>query len=101
MADLLDMLTAREVQDLLQVDRSTIYRMAEDGRLPAVKVGKQWRFPPEEINKRFQIEITAPAAQNGHSKDLVMNDSGRSDLANLSSWNRTSRIAIICPLSRI
>jgi len=40
-----EMLTAKEMQDLLQVDRSTIYRMAEAGQLPAVKVGKQWRFP--------------------------------------------------------
>lgn len=39
-------LTARDVQDLIRVDRSTIYRMAESGRLPAIKVGRQWRFPP-------------------------------------------------------
>ncbi len=45
-----DMLTAREMQELLQVDRSTIYRMAEAGRLPAVKVGKQWRFPGDLVN---------------------------------------------------
>ena len=38
------LLTSSQVQELFGVDRSTIYRMAEDGRLPAVKVGKQWRF---------------------------------------------------------
>ncbi|MGD2079247.1 MAG: PocR ligand-binding domain-containing protein, partial [Chloroflexota bacterium] len=42
-------------QDLLQVDRSTIYRMAEDGRLPAIKVGKQWRFPAEQVNSWLQM----------------------------------------------
>ena len=45
------LLTARDLQDLLQVDRSTIYRMAESGRLPAIKVGRQWRFPSEQIQK--------------------------------------------------
>ena len=45
-----DMLTAKEMQELLQVDRSTIYRMAEAGRLPAVKVGKQWRFPGDLVH---------------------------------------------------
>lgn len=43
------LLTARQVQGMLGVDRSTVYRMAEDGRLPALKVGRQWRFRPEHI----------------------------------------------------
>ncbi len=47
------LLSASEVQDLLEVDRSTIYRMASDGRLPAVKVGRQWRFPAREIESLF------------------------------------------------
>lgn len=43
------LLTTRDVQELIRVDRSTIYRMAEDGRIPAVKVGRQWRFPEDQI----------------------------------------------------
>jgi excisionase family DNA binding protein len=43
-------LTARDVQDLIRVDRSTIYRMAESGRLPAIKVGRQWRFPAAAVH---------------------------------------------------
>ncbi|MDJ0498427.1 MAG: helix-turn-helix domain-containing protein [Acidimicrobiia bacterium] len=43
------LLTAKQVQEIFRVDRSTIYRMAEDGRLPAVKVGRQWRFPSEHL----------------------------------------------------
>jgi len=43
------LLSARQVQDVLHIDRSTVYRMAEDGRLPAIRVGKQWRFPAQEI----------------------------------------------------
>jgi excisionase family DNA binding protein len=44
------LLTTRQVQELFNVDRSTIYRMAEDGRIPAVKVGRQWRFPSERLD---------------------------------------------------
>ena len=44
-------LTARDVQELIRVDRSTIYRMAESGRLPAIKVGRQWRFPADAIEE--------------------------------------------------
>lgn len=46
-----ELLTAAKIQEILQVDRSTIYRMAEDGRLPAIKVGRQWRFDPVEIDQ--------------------------------------------------
>ncbi len=55
-----DMLTAKDVQDLLQVDRSTVYRMAEAGRLPAIKVGKQWRFPAAQIEKWMATQMGAP-----------------------------------------
>jgi excisionase family DNA binding protein len=44
-----DFLTAREVQDLLKVDRTTVYRMLKDGRLAGVKVGQQWRFSQAEV----------------------------------------------------
>jgi excisionase family DNA binding protein len=55
-----EMLTAKEIQDLLQVDRSTIYRMAESGRIPAIKVGKQWRFPADQINGWLQLGSKTP-----------------------------------------
>ncbi|MEI8080782.1 MAG: helix-turn-helix domain-containing protein [Actinomycetes bacterium] len=42
-------LTALEVQELLNIDRSTVYRMAEDGRLPSIRVGRSWRFPADKI----------------------------------------------------
>jgi excisionase family DNA binding protein len=57
-----EMLTAKDIQDLLQVDRSTIYRMAEAGRLPAVKVGKQWRFPRDQVNTWLGAQATPAAA---------------------------------------
>jgi excisionase family DNA binding protein len=69
-----DMLTAKEMQDLLQVDRSTIYRMAETGRLPAIKVGKQWRFPGDQVEIWLKGQAAAPAgfpAANGGSGDLL------------------------------
>lgn len=56
------LLTAQQVQDLLGVDASTVYRMAADGRLPAVKVGRQWRFRAERIAALLDDE----AAGLGH-----------------------------------
>jgi excisionase family DNA binding protein len=71
-----DMLTAKEMQDLLQVDRSTIYRMAEAGQLPAIKVGKQWRFPGDQVESwlRTQAAVAPPVLQpgvNGAKGDFI------------------------------
>lgn len=62
------LLTAQDIQRMLQVDTSTVYRMAADGRLPAVKVGRQWRFPRDEITARFGDVRAEPTSS---SRDLV------------------------------
>lgn len=53
-----ELLTTKQVQEHLQVDRTTIYRMLKDGRLRGVKVGQQWRFPRSEV----ESILSAPTA---------------------------------------
>jgi excisionase family DNA binding protein len=60
------------MQELINVDRSTVYRMAEDGRLPGVKVGRQWRFPTDRVREQLGLDPvpappTAPPAPSGWS----------------------------------
>jgi excisionase family DNA binding protein len=45
-----EFLTAKQVIELLKVDRTTLYRMIRENRIKGVKVGSQWRFPANEIN---------------------------------------------------
>ncbi len=52
-----EFLTAREVQKILKVDRITIYRMINDGRLKGVKVGQQWRFARHELERMTGGEL--------------------------------------------
>ena len=40
-----------EVARYLRVVPDTIYRKARRGEIPAVKMGKVWRFPKETIDK--------------------------------------------------
>lgn len=44
-----ELLSTRQLQELLNVDRTTIYRMISSGQLPAIRVGNQWRFPREAV----------------------------------------------------
>ena len=68
----MSMLTTKDLQQLLHVDRSTIYRMAESGQLPAIKVGRQWRFPADRINRWLEDRNMRPAG-NQPSRDLAAN----------------------------
>ncbi len=63
---MVDLLTVRQVQDILQVDRITIYRMLQDGRLRGSKIGQQWRFTRHEVERLIKTDapVTAPAAES-------------------------------------
>ena len=41
--------TFDEVKKYLRVSSSTLYRMAQAGKIPASKVGRAWRFKKEKI----------------------------------------------------
>jgi excisionase family DNA binding protein len=65
MTDIDTLLTTRQLQDLLQVDRITIYRMLKDGRLEGFKVGGQWRFSRHAIERwlqeqRADLDVASP-----------------------------------------
>ena len=57
-----DLLTAAQVGQMLDLDTSTVYRMAGDGRLAAVRVGRQWRFPVDRLTRALEAGIPATAA---------------------------------------
>jgi excisionase family DNA binding protein len=70
-------LTASDVTRLLRIDKSTVYRMAEDGRLPGIKVGRQWRFPADDVYRVLGIDtattdevLDATTAMTGLFADL-------------------------------
>jgi excisionase family DNA binding protein len=43
-------LTTEEVLAYLQVNLRTVYRLIKAGKIPAVRVGRQWRFRKEDID---------------------------------------------------
>ncbi len=45
------LMTLEEVAKYLRLSVHTLYKMAEQRRIPALKAGKQWRFKKEEIDK--------------------------------------------------
>lgn len=78
-----ELLTARQVQKLLKVERITIYRMLSDGRLKGVKIGQQWRFHAREVNRLLTGEPILPimnAAKMVFQGSMAQNGSSWSQL---------------------
>ena len=46
-----DIMTIDEVSDYLRISRSTLYKLAQEGRVPCQKVGRHWRFRKKAINR--------------------------------------------------
>ena len=78
-------LTTEEVLEYLQVNLRTVYRLIKAGKIPAVRVGRQWRFRKRDIDawldsQRPRGERPAAAstertqARDGHSRVLVVDD---------------------------
>jgi excisionase family DNA binding protein len=58
-------LTTEEVLDYLQVNLRTVYRLIKTKRIPAVRVGRQWRFKKSDIDAWLEgrgAQSESPAA---------------------------------------
>ncbi len=45
------LMTIEEVAEYMQVSRFTVYRLSKEQSIPATKIGRQWRFSKEEIDR--------------------------------------------------
>jgi excisionase family DNA binding protein len=51
LSDITPVLTVRDLSNYLRIHPSTVYRLLKTGQLPAFKVGSDWRFNVEEIDR--------------------------------------------------
>lgn len=63
------LMTLGEVASYLRLSKDTVYRMAQRGRIPASKVGTQWRFRREDVeewlDKNKNVAQEAPSTRAG------------------------------------
>ncbi|HEY7055801.1 MAG TPA: response regulator [Vicinamibacterales bacterium] len=58
-------LTTEEVLEYLQVNLRTVYRLIKAGRIPAVRVGRQWRFRKRDIDAWLESQRPRGARSAG------------------------------------
>jgi excisionase family DNA binding protein len=51
MAGIVRIATVKEVAEFLRLKEATICRLASEGKLPGVKVGKSWRFDMDALER--------------------------------------------------
>jgi excisionase family DNA binding protein len=56
-------LTTEEVLEYLQVNLRTVYRLIKAGKIPAVRVGRQWRFRKSDIDAWLDSQHSRPATR--------------------------------------
>jgi excisionase family DNA binding protein len=49
-----EILTIREVADLLKLHPKTVNKFALAGKLPAYRIGRQWRFRKSEVLRALE-----------------------------------------------
>ena len=67
----IELLTTKQIQDLLHIDRTTVYRMLQDGRLAGFKVGGQWRFSRANLEALLSGATSAASAESELSTDIL------------------------------
>src|ERR1051325_3499804 len=76
-------LTTEEVLEYLQVNLRTVYRLIKAGKIPAVRVGRQWRFRKRDIDawldsQRTQTGFVPPSStpqpKSSRHRVLVVDD---------------------------
>ena len=52
-----NILNIKEVADYLGVHTSTVYRYAQTGKIPAFKIGSDWRFTKKTLDKWMETKM--------------------------------------------
>jgi len=64
-----EILTLEEVAHYLRLKPQTIYKWAQEKRIPAVKLGKEWRFRRSVLDRWLDDRMLGEESGFGHLRD--------------------------------
>lgn len=65
-----EILTIGETAQYLRISLSSLYKLAQDGKIPAQKVGKHWRFHKQTLTDWIAEGNLNFREHKSHPKDL-------------------------------
>ena len=63
------LMSVKDLAEYLQVDMSTIYLWSQRGQIPAMKVGKMWRYRRSEIDDWLEERRTPSVEETSRRTD--------------------------------
>ena len=69
-----ELMTIEEVAEYLRMKPQTIYRWAQDKRIPAAKLGKEWRFRRKIIDAWLDEQMIGEDSGFFHLRDSIQTD---------------------------
>ncbi len=64
-----EILTLEEVAEYLRLKPQTIYKWAQERRIPAVKLGKEWRFRRSIIDRWMNEQMLSEESGFSHLRE--------------------------------
>ncbi|AVR00390.1 DNA-binding protein [Oceanobacillus iheyensis] len=49
-----EIMTVSQVAEYLQLSEMTTYKLVQDGKIPAFKIGRHWRVKREDLNELIE-----------------------------------------------
>lgn len=62
--DLPELCSMADLEEVLPISRATAYRMAQQGVIPCLRVGRRFIFSKEHLRKWIEQEMSRKAVQN-------------------------------------
>ena len=59
-----DIMTMDELAEYLKISKSTLYKLAQDNKLPGQKIGKRWRYPKDAVDAWVKHGLGAPTGED-------------------------------------
>lgn len=67
--DLQEIMTVEEVAAYLRLKPQTIYKWAQEKRIPAAKLGKEWRFRKSVVDRWLDEQMMGEGSAFRHLRD--------------------------------
>lgn len=75
----IEMLTVKDVANYLKLGPTTVYRLLNEGKIPAFKAGKQWRIRLEDLQRYIETQKLLPRRAGPKSRQLNIMEVVRSE----------------------
>lgn len=66
-----DVMTIEETAQYLRIARSSLYKLAQEGKIPCQKVGRHWRFRKESIDRWLDANRVSELEKDSNNHALL------------------------------